>query len=162
MSSWADGGTIRPYRAADASGTLAVFLLAVRETAAAHYDAQQVAVWAPDDIDLAEWARARAAVATLVAEIDGKIVGFTDLDRAGHVDMLFVLPSFGRRGVASALLETVLADARQAGLAALTVEASLTARAFFERNGFVVVVLQQVERKGVRLTNFRMRLELVD
>ncbi len=162
MSSLADGGIIRPYGDADASGTLAVFLLAVRETAAAHYDARQIAVWAPDDIDLSEWARRRAAVATRVAEIDGRVVGFADLDGAGHVDMVFVHPSFGRRGIASALFETVLADARQAGLAALTVDASLTARAFFERNGFVVVAQQHIERGGVLLTNFRMRLELED
>ncbi|MCY7324647.1 MAG: GNAT family N-acetyltransferase [Microbacteriaceae bacterium] len=160
MRSWAVGGIIRRYRAADASATLSVFLLAVRKTASAHYDARQVAVWAPDDIDLAEWGRTRAAVATRVAEIDGHVVGFTDLDGAGHVDMLFVHPSFGRRGVASALFETVLADARRVGLTTLTVDASLTARAFFERNGFVVVAQQHVERNGVRLTNFRMRLEL--
>lgn len=153
---------IRPYLPADASGTLAVFQRAVRETASAHYDARQIAVWAPDDMDLAEWSRRRAAAGTRVAEIDGQIVGFTDLDHAGHVDMLFVNPSFGRRGVASALFATVLADAHSAGLAALTVEASLTARAFFERNGFVVVARQQVERDGVRLTNFRMRLVLAD
>ena len=162
MSYLADGGAIRPYRAADASGTLAVFLLSVRETAAAHYNAQQVSVWAPEDIDLAEWAHARAAVATRVAEIDGQIVGFTDVDGAGHVGMLFVHPSFGRRGVATDLFGTVLADARRAGLTTLSVDASLTARAFFERNGFVVDAQQHVERNGVRLTNFRMRLELAD
>ena len=156
------GGIIRPYRDADASGTLAVFVLAVRETASAHYDARQIAVWAPDDTDLAEWGARRAAVSTRVAEIDDQIVGFTDLDDAGHVDMLFVRPSFGRRGVASTLFDTVLVDARQAGLAALTVDASLTARVFFERNGFVAVAQQEVERDGVRLTNFRMRLELAD
>lgn len=153
---------IRPYLPADASGTLAVFQRAVRETASAHYDARQIAVWAPDDIDLAEWGRRRAAVSTRVAEIDGRIVGFTDLDDAGHVDMLFVHPSLGRRGVASALFETVLADARRAGLAALTVEASLTARAFFEQNGFALVARQEVDRGGVRLTNFCMRRALPD
>ena len=153
---------IRAYVAADASGTLATFQRAIRETASAHYDARQIAVWAPDDIDLTEWGRRRAAVSTRVAEIDGQIVGFTDLDDAGHIDMLFVHPSFGRRGVASALFETMLADARRAGLAALTVEASLTAREFFERNGFSLVAQQEVERGGVRLTNFRLRLALSD
>ena len=148
--------------AADASGTLATLQRAIRETASAHYGARQIAVWAPDDIDLTEWGRRRAAVSTRVAEIDGQIVGFTDLDDAGHIDMLFVHPSFGRRGVASALFETVLADARRAGLAALTVEASLTAREFFERNGFSLVAQQEVERGGVRLTNFRLRLALSD
>lgn len=153
---------IRRYLPSDASGTLTVFRSAVRQTASAHYDARQVAVWAPDDIDLAQWGRRRAAVSTRVAEIGGQVVGFADLDGAGHIDMLFVHPSFGRRGVAGALFDTVLADARRAGLAALTVEASLTARGIFERNGFVVIAQQEVERDGVRLTNFRMRLELAD
>ena len=52
--------------------------------------------------------------------------------------MLFVDPDFGRHGVASALLTSVVALARQRALPALTTFASLTSRPVFERHGFVI------------------------
>ena len=39
---------------------------------------------------------------------------------------------------------------------AVTVHASITARGFFERRGYRVVREQQIERRGVLLTNFVM------
>lgn len=38
----------------------------------------------------------------------------------------------------------------------MTVHASLTARAFFEKRGYKVLERRRVERKGVELTNFLM------
>jgi GNAT superfamily N-acetyltransferase len=52
--------------------------------------------------------------------------------------LLAVDPDFGRHGVASALLASVVAVARQRGLPALTTFASLTSRPVFERHGFVI------------------------
>lgn len=95
-----------------------------------------------------------------MAEIAGHVVGFTALDAAGHVDMLYVDPAAARSGVATALLEHVVAAARQRGLRALTTDASVTARPVFERHGFVVVAERRPVRRGVALTNFRMRREL--
>jgi hypothetical protein len=70
---------IRPYRPEDAAGTLDAFRRAIRVTASADYTAAQVAAWAPDEIDLAAWARRRSATDTRV---------------------IFVHPEFGRRGIA--------------------------------------------------------------
>lgn len=41
-----------------------------------------------------------------------------------------------------------------------TVHASRTARPFFEQRGYRVLAEQQVERRGVTLTNFRMEKTL--
>mgnify|MGYP000423235270 CR=1 FL=1 len=51
------------------------------------------------------------------------MVGFSDLDEQGYIDMLFVSPEFGRRGVASRLLDEIETRGRTAGLDALTVSA---------------------------------------
>jgi putative acetyltransferase len=115
-----------------------IFLRAVRETARAHYSPKQVEAWAATHGDLDSWAAARAAAHTQLAIIDGHVAGFTDLDDHGYIDMLFVDPDFGRHGVASALLASVVALARQRGLPALTTFASLTSRPVFERHGFVI------------------------
>ena len=128
----------RAYAADDAEATLAIFLRAVRETARTHYSSEQIAAWAADSGDLDSWAAARAAAHTQLAIVDGRVVGFTDLDDRGYIDMLFVDPDFGRQGIASALLASMVALARQRGLPAVTTYASLTSRPVFERHGFVI------------------------
>ena len=129
---------LRAYETDDAEATLAIFLRAVHETARAHYSPEQVAAWAADSGDLESWAAARAAAHTHLAIIDGHVAGFTDLDDHGYIDMLFVDPDFGRQGIASALLASMVALARQRGLPAVTTFASLTSRPVFERHGFVI------------------------
>jgi putative acetyltransferase len=129
---------LRAYAAGDAQATLAIFLRAVRETARAHYSPEQVAAWAADSGDLDSWAAARTAVHTQLAIINDHVAGFIDLDDHGYIDMMFVDPDFGRQGIASALLASMLTLARQRGLPAVTTFASLTSRPVFERHGFVI------------------------
>jgi putative acetyltransferase len=151
---------LREYTDSDAEATLTVFLRAIRETAAGDYSPDQAAAWAAEHRDPAAWAAARAAARTQLAIIDGHVAGFTDLDDHGYIDMLFVDPDFGRHGVASALLASVVALARQRGTVALTTYASLTAKPLFERHGFVVTEERHFLSRDVELTNVAMRCEL--
>jgi putative acetyltransferase len=152
---------LRDYTPDDAGPTLGVFLRAVRVTAARDYTPEQIAAWAPDDVDPAVWAARRAAARTRVAVADdGAVVGFSDVDESGYVDMMFVDPGAAGQGVATALLDWVVRTARAAGTAELTTHASVTARPFFERRGFVVEAEQHPVRRGVELTNYRMRRTL--
>lgn len=153
---------IRAYAAGDAEATLTVFQRAIRVTASRDYSPAQLAAWAPDDVNRAAWASRRAAAATVVATLDNRVVGFTDVDDRGYIDMMFVDPDVARRGVATALLEWVVDQARRRGIRQLTSQVSLTARGFFEKNGFVVVEERHPVRSGVALTNFLMRRSPVD
>ena len=78
------------------------------------------------------------------------------MDERGYLDRLYVGKDFQRRGVASALCA-----AREGGSSApkFTTHASITARPFFQKQGYRVLKEQRVERKGVRLTNFVMEKE---
>ena len=155
-----DGSTIdvRPYEHADAAATLALFLAAITETASADYSAEQIQAWAdPEGRDLDRWDAAMQARESFVATIDGQVAGFSDIGHDGYVDMMFVAPKFGRRGVARTLLATDEKLARDRGVGGLSADVSITARPFFESQGFVVVAEQRPVRRGVALTNFRMR-----
>lgn len=153
---------LRAYAVDDAEATLGVFLRAVRETARAHYSPDQVEAWAADHGDLSSWSAARAAAHTYVAVVGDRVVGFTDVDDSGHIDMLFVDPDFGRRGIASALLAHVIALGRAHGLPVLTTYASLTSRPVFERLGFVTKGERYFgEGEGAAKT-WAMRLALED
>jgi putative acetyltransferase len=148
---------VRAYAAGDGPATVAVFLDAVTITAAAHYSPEQIAAWsAPEERDLDAWDRDRAARGTVVAVLDGHIAGFSDVTAEGYIHMLFVSPRFARRGVAGALLSEDERRARTFGASTLSTNASITARAFFERHGFTVVTEQHPVTRGVRMTNYRM------
>jgi putative acetyltransferase len=148
---------LRDYTGADAEATRDVFLRAIRVTAARDYTPEQVAAWAPDDVDPGAWAARRAGSRTRVAVRDGVVVGFADVDAAGYVDMLFVDPAAARTGVARALLDWAVRTATADGATELTTHASITARPFFAAHGFEVVAEQHPVRRGVTLTNYRMR-----
>ena len=119
---------IRPYRASDLDGVMDLFLRAVRETASADYNEKQIDVWAQADPD--EWALARASRPTWVAFTGGKLAGFADLEKNGLIDMMFVHPDHQRKGVATALLARIEAEADEAGMLVLHTYASATGRPF--------------------------------
>lgn len=151
-----DDITIRRYVPDDLDGLIAIFTRAVRETAIRDYSPEQLRAWAPDRPDRDAWAARRTSRPTFIAEAGGAAAGFTDLEPDGHIDMMFVHPDHQGRGVAAALLAHVEAQARKAGLSRIFTEASLTARPFFARHGFIVISEQQVPVRGEVLTNFRM------
>lgn len=151
--------TIRSYEDRDRDATIRIFLDAIRHVAARDYAPAEVAAWAQVD-DAEGWHRVRLSRPTWIAEVDGQPVGFTDLCPDGLVDMMFVAPDAGGRGVATALLQQVETSARAAGMRRLWTEASRTAEGFFARHGFVVVRRQIVEKRGQRLGNAVMEKTL--
>lgn len=154
--------SIRRYRPDDLDAVIDIFQRAVRLTAAKDYSPAQIEAWA--QVDRGRWAARRLDHPTWLALAGAQPAGFTDLEEAGalggHLDMLFVDPDHGGRGVARALVATVEAEARRAGLRRLFTEASITARPFFERQGFRLIADQEVERNGQRLRNFRLEKPL--
>ena len=150
---------IRPYQDQDAAATVTVFLRAIREVASQHYAPAQVEAWAQVD-DAMAWAQHRLTRPAWVAECQGLVIGFCDLTASGCLDMLFVHPDYQRLGVAKRLFACAEDHARQLGLKRLYTEASLSARPFFEQQGFDMIAKQSVEKRGQYLTNFLMAKSL--
>ena len=146
--------TLRPYRPEDCPALAHLFYETVHTVNAAHYSPAQLDAWAPaGGPDLAAWDESFRAHLTLVAELDGKLAGFGDMDTAcGYLDRLYVHKDFQGRGVATALCGAL----EQAAAGPVTTHASVTARPFFARRGYRVLRAQQVERRGVRLANYVM------
>lgn len=147
---------IRSYEPADCESLARLFYETVHSVCAADYSAEQLFAWADENIDLSKWNASFLEHRTLVALIDGEIAGFGDMDERGYLDRLYVGKDFQRRGVASALCAAL-----EGGSSAptFTTHASITARPFFQKRGYRVLKEQQVERKGVLLTNFVMEKE---
>jgi putative acetyltransferase len=153
---------VREYREDDVAAIVALFRDTVRRVNSRDYSVEQVEAWAPDQIDIGAWTHRLAYRFTVVAEIDGQVAGFADFEEGGHLDHLYVHADRQRGGVGRALLAVIEAEARDRGLSSLFTEASITARPFFERQGFVTLRKQVVECRGVKMVNYPMAKNLVD
>ena len=146
--------TLRPYRPGDCPALAALFYETVHTVNTAHYTPAQLDAWAPAcGPDLAAWDKSFRAHRTLVAELDGRLAGFGDLDpAAGYLDRLYVHKDLQGQGVATALCNAL----EEAAAGPVVTHASVTARPFFARRGYRVLRAQQVERRGVTLANYVM------
>ena len=147
---------LRPYQPDDAAALLSLFRDTIRRVNSRDYDPWQIRAWASDDINPADWTDRFFGRYVVVAEDAGQPVGFAELVADGHIDRLYVSADHQGQGVGRHLLEAVAAEARRLGLARLVVEASITARPFFEAQGFTVLNPQTVTCRGAEFINYRM------
>lgn len=146
----------RAYIPSDIEGILQVFGQSVKSLCCDDYSPSQIKAWI-SGADKARWNREFIERHTTVAVADGRIAGFCDCESNGHIDRLYVSPEFAFKGIGAALV----ADAEKShGNPVSTVEASLTAKPFFEKLGYTVIEKQSVFRRGEYLTNFRMKKAL--
>ncbi len=148
--------TERPYRPGDLEALVRLFADSVHALAGTHYSKDQLNAWAPRVPDLNRWAERFAGLQTIVAEVGGSPAGFISYTRSGYIDFAFTAPRQARSGIATRLFRRAEATLRAEGVSRLTVHASLAARAFFERMGFVVDQEEMVECRGMSLCRFAM------
>ena len=143
---------IRPYRPSDCAELAQLFYDTVHTINARDYSPAQLAVWATGLVDLAQWNASLLAHDSWVAVLDGRLVGFGDIDKTGYLDRLYVHRDYQGQGIA-----TRLCDQLEAAVPGnIITHASITARPFFEGRGYRVIRQQQVVRQGIALTNFVM------
>ena len=142
---------LRRYRDEDCNAVSKLFYETVHTVNAKDYTAEQLCAWAHGEDSLQAKHKALMSQHTVIAEIDGKIVGFGSIDKFGCLDMLFVHKDFQRQGIA-----TAICDELEAKFSVVKTYASITAKPFFEKRGYSVMKEQSVERQGIFLTNYRM------
>lgn len=121
----------------------------------AHLDA-----WAPYQIDLDHWRAVIESSYFMVAASGGMVVGFANLDGDDYVDQIFVHKDLLRKRIATKLMEEIEREAKRRSAARLTTQSSITARKFFERQGFVTVQAQRITYNGQIFDNFAMEKRL--
>lgn len=152
--------TLRPYRPEECEDICKLFYRTVHTVNRADYTEEQLDAWAPVSFDQRAWADSLAQHDTVVAEIDGQVVGFADLDGDSHFDRLYVSSCHQGMGIAARLSQWVEEKARQKGAKWIQVEASITAKPFFTQRGYRLIARQEVQRRGVVLINYRMEKRL--
>jgi putative acetyltransferase len=147
---------IRPLCAQDGGAAAEVFFDAVQRGTTQHYSARERNAWAGTAPNPAAWQKRLATLRGFAAEREGELLGFMTLDETGYIDLAFVRSDQAGQGIGRALYAAVEQQLRAEGASLLTVEASKTARGFFERLGWQVQTEQVVQKQGVDLTNYKM------
>jgi GNAT superfamily N-acetyltransferase len=131
---------VRFAKSEDARGILEAHYSAVHQTAAKDYPLEILRIWSTpvtkERID--QYLRnALPHETTLVAEVAGRIAGFGAIVESNdELRAVYVAAEFGGRGVGSALLRELERLAKDRGCPALQMDSSLTAAAFYLRNGY--------------------------
>jgi putative acetyltransferase len=131
------GLTVREATAADAESIWHVHVSSIREFCAADYTAQQIEAWAgpkrPEDY---RQALARGEVTAMyVAEANGEVLGFV-CAVGDDLRGLYVAPGAIGKGIGTALLERIEADARTRGIAVMRLNSTLNAVRFYAARGY--------------------------
>jgi len=130
---------IRAAEHEDSQKILHVITDAIVANAGNHYSAQQIDAWsggfAEESIVLAiEYTGA------LVAETDGQVVGFGNIEISDEVTaqihLLYVSSQYQRKGVGALLIEELEIQARAAGKLSVEADVSLQAHGLFLKVGY--------------------------
>ena len=147
---------IRLFKPQDAEQIAQLFHKTVREINLQDYSISQVRAWAPDDLHFRNWVEVCANRFTYVADDEGVIAGFGELERTGHIDCFYCHKNYQRCGVGRQIYQAIEAKAVELSISRLFTEASITAKLFFQRMGFSVVTEQEVTRRGETFINYAM------
>jgi putative acetyltransferase len=145
----------------DAAPVARLFRDTVRTVNRKDYSDAHIDAWAPYEVNLDHWRQVIENSHFLVAISGGMVVGFANLEGQDYVDQLFVHKDLLRKRVATRLLEEIEREAKRRGAQRLWTESSITAKKFFERQGFVTLQAQRVEHNGQIFDNYAMEKRIV-
>ena len=148
---------VRRYEIGDTEQIIQLFYNTIHEVNIRDYTKAQVDAWTSVNMEVKVWTNSLKSKFTYVAEKDGKIIGFGELEANGHIDRFYCHKDFQGQGVGTKILEQIELTARDLKINKLFVEASITAKPFFEKKQFIVEKKQEVERGGQTLINFVMK-----
>lgn len=151
---------IRLFEKKDAEKIAQLFYETVREINIRDYSKAQVQAWAPDNIHFRDWENRCSDRFTYVADDQGVIAGFGELEPNGHIDCFYCHKNYQRCGVGTQIYQAIEIKALELGLKHLRTEASITAKVFFQRMGFSVVKEQEVSCRGEVFINYLMQKTL--
>lgn len=144
---------LRKHEIQDLNEIWKLFYDTVHIVNAADYSNEQLNAWAAPIFDMDKWGKKAVNENTVVAVLQKRIVGFCDINEDGYIDMFYVHKDYIGQGIGSLMFNELL---NRTNSKVLSTFASITARPFFEKFGFIVDKENRVEREGIVLINYYM------
>lgn len=150
---------IRKYTASDLEAVSTLFYNSVHAISKTICSQEELDAWAPKTFDVARWKTLENNY-SLIAEINGVVVGIADLTDGGEVDRVYVHKDYQRQGVGSALLQALELEAKRRGLKVVTASCSKVANPFFLAHGYHKTGEEVRHRRGFDFVNSLMEKNL--
>ena len=147
---------IRKFRKGEEKELWKLFYDTVHNVNIRDYDENQIAAWAPEDIDINVVIQKFRKIDPYVVIKEEKIIGYADIQPDGYIDHFYCHHEFQGQGVGSALFAALEKEARETGILEMYSNVSITARPFFEAMGFSVEKEQIIQVGDQQLKNYRM------
>ena len=151
---------LRPYLVVDTPVLAEIFRESVTDLTSDDYSESQQQAWLAALDDLEAFAKRLGSQLTLIATLQGSPVGFASLATGGKIDLIYVHPVAAGQGVGAMLTDALEKLAGARGAAKLIVDASDTARGFFEKRGYVAQQRNSISAGDEWLANTTMHKQL--
>lgn len=150
---------VRAFVKSDLDEILELFYNTIHTINANDYNKKQLDSWAVMKPDKLKWLSSLDSNITYVVELNGKIIGFGDLNAKKYIDRLFTHKDYQGIGVASKILSILENKAKILEYDYVYTEASITAKGFFESRGYKVLESQNKYHNGEIFLNYIMKKE---
>jgi len=147
---------VRKFRKGEEKELWKLFYNTVHNVNIQDYDENQIAAWAPDDLDINIAIQKFREIDPFVVVKERGIIGYADIQSDGYIDHFYCHHEFQGQGVGSTLFATLKKEARKNGILEMYSNVSITARPFFEAMGFSVEKKQFLQMRDQQLINYRM------
>ena len=126
------------WATADDSDVLADIMFDAVRNGESRYTEMQRAAWVPARRSGPEWVERLRRQDIVLAEEDGRAIGFASLAQGGYVDFAYIRPEAQHTGLFRQLLTQIVKRAIEKGEPRLWTHASLTAEPAFAKLGFTI------------------------
>jgi putative acetyltransferase len=137
-----------------------LFTETVLEVNRKDYSEEQTKDWASCGTELSKWENRLIQFNHYIYLKGTETVGFVAFNQQGFINSMFVSKDYQRSGIAQSLMNFTLQECKKNQVIKLTSEVSITAKPFFEKNGFVVIQKQNAKANQLTLVNYLMQLNL--
>ncbi|MDI6724995.1 MAG: GNAT family N-acetyltransferase [Methanobacterium sp.] len=134
-----------------------LFYETIHSVNAKDYRKDQLDTWAPEKIGTEKWKRRIQNYFVVIAKDEDKIIGFGELSPEGCIEMLYVHKNYLSQKVGQKLLESLIKKAKTIHLSRVVTESSITAKPFFEKQGFEILKKQVKTFNNVDFLNYKMK-----
>jgi putative acetyltransferase len=151
---------LRPFLPQDTPMLAEIFRASIEGLTEDDYNPAQQEAWAAEADDLEALAERLGKHLALIATLEGSPVGFISLDGPTAIGLFYVHPAVAGQGGGRMLYEAVEKLSAARGVPHLSVDASDSAREFFQRRGFSSERRNTISVGNEWLSNTTMKKQL--
>lgn len=137
-----------------------LFVQTIESVCTNDYNPDQINAWISGVKNTERWIEVITTQFVLLAIAENKITGFGTLKNGNYIDLFYIHKDFQRKGIAQRILNELELEAKNQHAQIITSDVSITAKPFFEKNGFVVKAEQKNIILDIEIINYKMEKEL--